>query len=49
MKKQEFTRHTPVNNKEQIFCICRKTYNIGKEASAMVGCDYVMNGVTITA
>ena len=37
MKKQEFIRQTPVNNKEQIFCICRKTYNIGKESSAMVG------------
>ena len=39
MKKQEFICHTPVNNKEQIFCICRKTCNIGKEASAMVRCD----------
>ena len=39
MKKQEFIRQTPVNNKKQISCICRKTYNIGKEASAMIGCD----------
>ena len=39
MKKQEFIRQTPINNKEKIFCICQKTYNIGKEASAMIGCD----------
>ena len=39
MKKQEFIRQTPVNKKEQIFCICRKAYDIGKESSAIVGCD----------
>ena len=32
-KKKRFSSQTPLQNKDQVFCICRKTYNISKGTS----------------
>ena len=38
-KKERFLSQTPLQNKDQVFFICRKTYNISRETNKMVACD----------
>ena len=38
-KKERFLSQTPLQNKDQVFFICCKTYNFSRETSKMVACD----------
>ena len=38
-EKKSFLSQIPLWNKDQVFCICRKIYNISNETGEMVACD----------
>ena len=44
-KKERLLSQTALQNKDQVFCICRKTCNISKEnwIFVMKMCIYIMN------
>ena len=38
-RKEKFLSQIPLHNKDQVFCICCKTYNVSNETSEMLACD----------